>query len=148
MALLNPNNSRGTEQKRRMNIAEKESICPFCKEGLVKIHQLPVLHEIDDMFITKSAFPYDGTKEHFMIIPKEHITDISKLTPKMWSAVGTLLKWAQDACDLSYGGLFIRFGDMTKTGSSVAHLHFQLLSGTKSEKDMDRKSLKIKLGYK
>jgi len=148
MNLFNHNNVRNKEQIRRMNMAEENNLCPFCSEGLIKIHQQPILHEIDGIFITKSAFPYNGTSQHYMIIPKEHITDISKLTSKQWSAVGLLLQWVQDKYKLHSGGLFIRFGDMTKTGSSVAHLHFQVLSGTKSEKDTDRESLKVKLGYK
>jgi diadenosine tetraphosphate (Ap4A) HIT family hydrolase len=148
MALLNPNNARGDEQRRRMNIAADVQMCPFCPDGLIKIHQKPILKEMNGMFITESAFPYEGTNKHYLIIPKEHITNITMVTPENWIAVGGLMQWVEDIHDMHHGGLFVRFGDMSKTGSSVAHIHFQLLSGTKSESEKIKKSLKVKLGYK
>ncbi len=148
MSELNHKNVRGEEQARRMTVAEDLSICPFCEVGLIKIHQKSILHEVDGMFITESAFPYKGTSQHYMIIPKAHIKDASKLTPENWTAVGALLKWVKAQKDLHTGGLFLRFGDMSRTGSSVAHLHFQIISGTKSDEDKDKESLKVKLGYK
>jgi diadenosine tetraphosphate (Ap4A) HIT family hydrolase len=148
MSELNHNNVRGEEQAKRMATAENLSICPFCAEGLIKIHKKPILHEIEGMFITESAFPYKGTSQHYMIIPKAHIKNISELSANNWSAVGALLKWVKDQNNLNTGGLFIRFGDMSRTGSSVAHLHFQIISGTKSDTDEGKESLKVKLGYK
>ena len=145
--ILNLENTRTKKQKARMEEAKREDICPFCPVGLKKIHKLPIEFEYGGFFATKNAFAYDGTDFHYLIIPRRHINDITELNDNDWISVGRILKEVLTNQNSSSGGFFLRFGDMTKTGSSIEHLHFQVLSGTKSETDEDRKSLKVKLGY-
>ncbi len=140
-------NSRTKEQFCRMQEAEKLNICPFCKEGLKRIHKLPIEKETRDFFVTKNAFPYEGTSAHYLIIPKKHIRDIEELQSEMWIQIGELFNWIRKYTNAKSGGFFLRFGDLHWTGSSVEHLHFQIISGTKSDKSKSD-SIKVKLGYK
>ena len=140
-------NSRSAQQLNRMTKAEKLNICPFCPKGLNEIHRLPVEKETFDFFVTKNAFPYEGTSIHYLIVFKKHITKINNLEPDKWVQIGELFDWILENTKTSSGGLFLRFGDMHWTGSSIEHLHFQVISGTKSDKNKN-KSLKVKLGYK
>ena len=139
---------RTDDQRIRMNQAENDELCPFCPEGLVKIHRMPILHALNLLFVTESAFPYEGTSAHYMIIPKRHLTEVEQLTAEDWEEIGLLFAWIREHYSIQYGGMFIRFGDMSRTGSSVAHLHFQILSGTKKYDDENREPLRVKLGYK
>jgi len=148
--MLNIYNVRSDEQKERMEKADKEKLCPFCPEGLTKIHKLPIDKEIGGFFATKTAFPYEGTDQHYLIISKEHIVDQNKLTDTDWQDIGRVFKWIMDNSKITGGAMFWRFGDMKKNGSSVAHFHMQVISGNSSENDSEdtRESIKVKLGYK
>lgn len=141
-------NVRGTEQRERMNLAEDLKLCPFCDEGLTTIHKMPIEESTEHLFVTKNAFPYEGTKCHYLIISKEHITDVEDLTPTHWMEVRELFSWVVEKERLDSGALLLRFGSMNKTGSSVGHIHFQVISGAKSDEDDDAESLKVKIGYK
>lgn len=150
MSNLRIRNSRGKEQTNRMLLAEKLEVCPFCKEGLKKIHRLPILKKTSNFFVTKNAFPYEGTDHHFLIVTKKHISDISKIKPKDWQEIGNLTNWLIKNNKINGGGLFLRFGDLKKTGSTVSHLHWQIISGNSHDEvpEKKRESLKVKLGYK
>ena len=62
--------------------------------------------------------------------------------------IGELFSWVREFSNTKSGGFFLRFGDMHKTGSSVEHLHFQVISGSKSDTEDDKESIKVKFGYK
>ncbi len=141
-------NSRTKEQLERMEIVEKLNVCPFCEEGLEKIHKLPIEKETINFFVTKNAFPYEGTSHHYLIIPKKHIREVLEISPKMWAEIGELFNWIVESIPMKFGGVFLRFGDLHRSAASLEHLHFQILSGTKSDKDKDKKSVKATLGYK
>lgn len=150
MSNLRIRNSRGKEQTDRMLTAERLNICPFCKEGLKKIHKLPILKSSANFFVTKNAFPYEGTDHHFLIVTKKHITSLNKIKPKDWNEIGKLVNWVIKKNNIEGGGLFLRFGDLRKTGSTVNHLHWQIISGNSHDEipEHQRESLKVKLGFK
>lgn len=141
-------NSRSEQQFNKMCEAEELNLCPFCSKGLKKIHKLPIEKETTDFFVTKNAFPYEGTLAHYLIIPKKHLKYISELNSDMWIQIGELFNWLTEKPNTQSGGFFIRFGDLHRTGSSIEHLHFQVISGSKSDTSENKKSLKIKFGYK
>jgi diadenosine tetraphosphate (Ap4A) HIT family hydrolase len=150
MNILNKYNVRSEEQKIRMEEADKENICPFCPDGLKVIHRLPIEIEIGRFFVTKSAFPYEGTNYHYLIVSKEHITEPAQISGEDWQDIGKAFNWVLESAKMTGGGMFLRFGDMKKNGSSVAHVHLHVISGNSIESDPEeiRESLKVKLGYK
>jgi diadenosine tetraphosphate (Ap4A) HIT family hydrolase len=147
---LNHTNVRTDEQKERMSLAEEKKICPFCPNGLDIIHQKEILFKNDSWYFTESAFPYEGTKHHYLINTIKHITDTNELNSKEWSDFGEIFNFALASKKIDGGAIFLRFGDMSKNGSSVEHIHFQLISGEMNESNSkdERESLKVKLGYK
>jgi diadenosine tetraphosphate (Ap4A) HIT family hydrolase len=147
---LNYNNARSEEQEKRMQLAEEKRVCPFCPNGLKIIHQKEIIHQNSSWYFTESAFPYEGTEHHYLINPIRHITKVNEITKNEWMDFGEIFNYAITNRQVAGGGIFLRFGEMEKTGSSVEHLHFQLVSGDSSEleKEESRESIKIKLGYK
>jgi galactose-1-phosphate uridylyltransferase len=148
--MLNKYNVRGEEQMKRMEKAEAEKICPFCPNGLKVIHRLPIEKKFGGFFATKTAFPYDGVEHQYLIISQKHIDHPKKLKVQDWQDIGKTFNWVLKKTGMSGGAMFWRFGDMQKTGSSIAHFHIQVLSGNSSEREDEnkRESIKVKLGYK
>ena len=148
--MLNKYNVRNDEQMKRMEKAEQEKICPFCPKGLKVIHKLPIEKTYGGFFCTKTAFPYDGVEQQYLIISKKHLDDPNKLKSTDWKDIGKCFKWVLKKTKMEGGAMFWRFGDMKKNGSSIAHFHIQVLSGNSSENEPEpkRESIKVKLGYK
>lgn len=123
MSLLNHNNARHAEQKAVMAQIEADGVCSFCPEHMPTYHKHPIEKVGAHWYVTKNAWPYDHTAYHFLIVPNEHITDTSELSPEAWNELHTLQKWIVNEYNIANGTLMLRTGDMSKTGSSVLHLH-------------------------
>jgi len=65
-------NAREVEQIELMKQIMESGECPFCLENLKKYHRTPVLKETEHWLLTRNAWPYDNTREHFLIILKTH----------------------------------------------------------------------------
>ncbi len=57
-----------------------------------------------------------------------------------------LVEWVSEKYKIKGASVFMRFGDGTYNGSSVQHLHAQLIVGVCKSDITD--SIKVKLGYK
>jgi diadenosine tetraphosphate (Ap4A) HIT family hydrolase len=147
---LNISNARTPEQKRRMEKAISEKLCPFCGAGLKVIHKKLIIKKTTSLFLTESAFPYEGTSHHYLIVSKKHTVDLTKISSKVWGEVGTLTKFAIKKYKIDGGSMFLRFGEMHKNGSTIDHIHWHLISGNSSEKEKEenREAVRVKLGYK
>jgi diadenosine tetraphosphate (Ap4A) HIT family hydrolase len=144
--LLNFDHARTKEQSDLMKKIEKDMVCPFCWENLEKYHPEPIIKKGFWWLITKNAFPYKGTLNHFLLIYKYHVAKISMITPQASTELLTLLSWLEKKYKIKGGGVFMRFGETQRNGSSVEHLHLQLVQGN-SKKSIGAKTLKVKLGY-
>lgn len=144
---LNHTNARTDEQKQLMAKIEADGVCPFCAEHFKTYHPKPILRETDYWFLTENMSPYEGTTQHFLFVYKPmHITTISEITSDAVHDLFALLAWTQETQHIEGGSFFIRFGNMEYNGSSVSHLHAQLIVGKKHE-DGDE-PLRVKLGWK
>lgn len=148
--MLNTKNVRTKEQLDRMQLAQKNDICPFCPEGLTAIHQEPVLYHTKNFFITKNAFPYDGTEHHLLIVPMKHVKNVTELSNDNWAEIGTLFKWVCEYKNIDDGSLFFRFGNPSHPTSSLEHLHIHIIVGDAKSDNSDEEvePIKVKLGYK
>ena len=147
---LNLSNTRTEEQTKRMQNAQERGLCPFCPEGLIEIHQKEIIHSNDSWLLTENAFPYEGTEHHFLIVSKKHISSLSELETRDWELQGEMIQYLIKEKNIDGGGIFLRFGNMKKNGSSVEHLHIHVISGDTDEgaPKENRESLRVKLGYK
>lgn len=144
---LNHDNARTEEQKKLMAQIESDGVCPFCKEHFTKYHPKPIIKETDYWFLTQNMSPYEGTSEHFLFVYKPtHINTLSEVTKEAAADLFILLAWTTETYHIIGGSFFMRFGDMRWNGSSVEHLHAQLIVG--KEKDETAEALRVKLGWK
>jgi len=144
--ILNLNHTRTKKQTNLMEEIKKDMVCPFCWENLEKYHSEPIIKKGLWWLITKNAFPYKGTLNHFLLIYRYHVAEISMITPQASTELLEFLSWLEKKYDIKGGSVFMRFGETQRTGSSVEHLHLQLVQGN-SKKSSRAKALKVKLGY-
>jgi diadenosine tetraphosphate (Ap4A) HIT family hydrolase len=144
---LNHDEARTPEQKKLMEQIEADGVCPFCSEHFTKYHPKPILKETDYWFVTENMSPYEGASHHFLFVYKpSHVNTLSSVSPEAGQDLFTLLAWVTETYSIEGGSFFMRFGDMNWNGSSVEHLHAQLIVGKK--KDNTTEALRVKLGWK
>ena len=126
---VNLNNARTEEQKILMEQIEKDGVCPFCSDYLIKYHPKPIIKETAYWFVTENMSPYEGTKFHFLFIAKRHFTmpeEMTKLELEDWH---NLINWLIHKKEIKGGALLNRFGDTHFNGASVDHYHTHLIVG-------------------
>lgn len=142
---LNVQNARTSEQQALMQKIIAAGVCPFCAEHFKKYHPKPILKESTYWFFTENMAPYTGTKHHFLFVYKPaHITRPSEITPEAFADLFALVNAAVAEYNIPGGALFMRFGYTMYNGSSVEHLHAQLLQGDIDAPDHE--PVRVKLG--
>lgn len=122
-----------------------DGVCPFCAEHFKKYHPRPILKETAYWFLTENMSPYAGTKYHFIFVYKPaHITTPNEITPEAFNNLFALMNAVVEEYEIPGGAFFMRFGDMRYNGSSVEHLHAQLLMGDVDAPDHE--PVRVKLG--
>lgn len=149
MSEFNFRHAREEEQVRVMLKIQqdKDKVCPFCWKNLEKYHPKPILKKGAWWWLSENAWPYKGARVHFIFFYKEHVKHISQINPSAFNELGELTSWVERIYSLKGYALFIRSGRMEETGSSVQHIHAQLIAGS-SQQGPDSEALKIKLGYR
>lgn len=124
--------------------------CPFCMENLRLYHKRPILKETEHWILTENQWPYEGAKVHLLAITKAHVEKLNELPKNAGEELLELMKFAESEYKLAGGSFFMRFGNMEHTGSTVKHLHAQLISGEPRLKPdgTENEKLKVKLAYK
>ncbi len=128
-----PNANDRAEYHSVLKKITRDNVCPFCPAHF-KYHTRPILRTGKHWLLTENMSPYEGTKKHFLFIHKKHIETPQKLSAAAWKELLSHLNWVSKKYRLPAGGFFMRFGDMHYTGASVAHLHAQMIIGSKKSK--------------
>jgi len=145
---VNLNHSRTPEQISVMQKISKDSVCPFCMDFFMKYHTEPIIKDGKWWLLTTNFAPYEGTKFHFLLIYKHHSVKMSDLKPEAGIELLEFVSWVEKEYKINGGSFFMRFGETNLTGSSVNHLHAQIVVGNSSRLNPNHSSLKVKLGYK
>lgn len=124
---VEPDRTRSEDQRRVYEQIAKDGVCPFCQEHFLKYHTRPILIDGTHWVFTESAWPYEGTREHFLVVLKRHETDITKLTPEEGAELITLSGKLINEHAVMGGAMAIRFGNHPMLKNSVAHLHAQII---------------------
>ena len=124
---LDIDNTREEEQVQVMEEIIETGECPFCMEHLDKYHRTPVLKETDHWIITRNAWPYENTRDHFLLILKTHKESLGELSPEEGADYFQLIAWAEQEFEIPGGGLAMRFGDTNYSAGTVKHIHAQLI---------------------
>lgn len=146
MSELNFRHARGEKQIRVMLKIQQDKVCPFCWENLEKYHPKPILKKGKWWWLSENAWPYKGTKVHFILFYKKHVKNLSQIDPLAFNELGEIASWAERIYNLKGYALFIRSGQMKRTGSSVQHIHAQLIAGS-AQQGPNAEALRVKLGY-
>ncbi len=103
--------------------------CPFCAENLPKVHPDPILWVTDHWIVTTNAWPYKGTRLHFLLIAASHVERIEDLSPE--ARLDFFGAYDRLAREYNFTGASIlwRSGGTEQTGASVKHLHAQIVVG-------------------
>lgn len=136
---VNLKNAREKEQLKVMKKIAKDQICPFCENSIKNYHPKPILFKTANWLVTENAWPYPMTQNHFLLIHRKHIVHTKNISAKGWSEIGKIIKKLEKSNNLNYGTLLMRFGETSKTGASVTHVHFQLVQSNPNDKNYDPK---------
>jgi dihydrofolate reductase len=133
--------ARSPEQELQFSQIELDGVCPFCTEYITEYHDRPVEDINDSWLFTENMIPYDGAEKHSLFIPKRHVEHPSELTPNEWSDFGDVVK--KFGVDVQYGGIAMRFGPISHTGASVAHLHIHMIKPEDGSDEAKKVKFKI-----
>lgn len=147
MKIVYTENARGDAQRNAMEQAEDRGLCPFCHPGLEEIHRQPIEYSGTYWLLTPSAYPYDGTRVHYLLISTDHDAVLATVPHAAWAEFGMLVNRVAETHRIYGGAVVFRFGDPTCTGASVRHLHAHIIAGDTARTDTCE-SIKVKVGYK
>lgn len=110
-------NARNPEQLAEMERLIASGECLFCSG------RWPIITETKHWLIGYNQYPYDGTRQHLLLVPKMHVTDLIYLDHEskddMWSVL--------DMINMPSYSLGVRCGDPEKTGGTLDHLHMHFV---------------------
>jgi ATP adenylyltransferase len=119
---------RNEEQRALMTALAAAGTCLMCPDGIAA-HGFAVTLATAHWTVTPNEYPYSGTRLHFMVIPREHVSDLIDLSPAAQADLFAVLGQLRDRFGLSYYGLGVRCGDCRYTGATIQHLHAHVLVG-------------------
>lgn len=91
-----------------------------------------MLHEADDCFVIRDVAPKAPT--HLLIIPKQHFTYLTGMTPEFQSVIACMFNAAREMADsegVAESGYRLVVNQKNDSGQEVPHLHMHLLGGRK-----------------
>lgn len=96
--------------------------CPFC--NVLPEH---ILAENESALVIPNLFP--ATMGHLLVITRDHIAEMSQLTPEQWIDLAGLVKEAGDILKekLKPAGLNVFHNEGLVAGQTIKHLHVHLV---------------------
>jgi ATP adenylyltransferase len=122
-------NARHSDQRDKIVRLEETAMCMFCPEHWNQPDGAVVYWENETWALASNDFPYSGTELHLLLLPREHATMLTELSPASRLGFFEALDYVQEAYGLSYYGLASRNGDMRYSGATIAHLHVHIVVG-------------------
>jgi len=115
--------ARGDDQRSYMERLEAERICIFCPEHLARFHPEPVEFTGEHWFVTRNAYPYAGTRAHYLIVARRHVSSFDELPDDAGAELWAIKRRLKAQLDPAATATIERSGQMALNGGSVAHLH-------------------------
>jgi diadenosine tetraphosphate (Ap4A) HIT family hydrolase len=129
LSLYCTDNYRTAEQLAEMERLEAAGICLFCPDSLREHAKQRVIFSTEHWAVTPNAFPYAGTRLHFLVVPSQHVNDMLDLDEASLADFWTALRWIRREFGLGHYGLGVRNGNCSFTGATIAHVHAHVLVG-------------------
>lgn len=142
-------NGREAEQIARMIKLAKSGECHFCGDISNK-HTSPIIFKNKGWFVTANDFPYKGSRHHYLIVSKKHLTTTQEIPESAKIGLFSAIDWLAKKLKTRGYSVFVRSGDMNYTGATLDHLHFHFLVGTRRPRNakFPDNSLLVTLGHK
>lgn len=121
--------SRSAKQTGQMSDLAARGICAFCPEHIHTEQREPIELQTHHWTVKKNDYPYEQTKLHLLLIPKEHVATLSELTHDALLDLPETIVKVEKQWKLKHYAVGIRSGDMHHTGGSVEHLHAHIVVG-------------------
>jgi len=138
--LVRVENARQKSYADTLKRIDEGGYCPFCEDHFIKNHTKPILFKTKYWIVTTNAWPYDFTKNHFLLVYRpEHVIDSLELPARAYANISKIIKRLKKEHNLGPSTLLMRSGDMSKTGASVKHIHAQIIEGDVEHPDYDSK---------
>lgn len=120
--------ARGDEMRERMQASVEAEDCDFCKvvAGEPSRHHSPVFFEGRHWLATNNDFPYPGTKDHVLIISRDHVNDLRDLSNEALAEGMQIWVSVVDYLGLKGYCPFGRIGDRNLTAQTIPHLCFHI----------------------
>lgn len=131
---VNLKNARLDEQRDVMERIVNDDVCPFCPENLALYHNQPILRRGKHWLVTTNQWPYKHTKAHLLAIASYHATTLQALKKGAGEELLDHVRWAESEYGIAAGGIAMRFGDVTKNGATVSHLHAHFIAPSPNNK--------------
>lgn len=114
--------ARSDEQREYMDDLERRGICVFCTEH----GRTEVEFEGEHFYVTRNLWPYRGTLEHWLIVPRAHVRAFDELPDEAGAELWAIKRRLKG--DATATATVERSGDMRYNGGSVAHLHIHFVT--------------------
>ncbi|MEK7530772.1 MAG: hypothetical protein AAB573_02795 [Patescibacteria group bacterium] len=125
--VVRPANTRSAEQRRVMQEATDDGICPFCPEHLQSRYKGAILEKGAYWALTTNGWPYKGSKRHYVAILNRHVSILSELTDIEGAELVGMFRRVCVKEGITGGAMAIRFGNHPKLKNSISHLHAHLI---------------------
>jgi len=134
-SFVNLKNARVEEQRKVMEMIQKEKFCPFCPEHVSKSRLKPVIKQGKYWHIRENQWPYKNTRVHLIIICNTHVEKLSEVCPEASKEFLELAEWTENEYQISGGAIGLRFGDIHQNGGTVLHLHAHIIAADITNRD-------------
>ncbi len=128
--------ARTKAQREHMEELMERGICIFCPEHIHEDHDRIEI-ETKHWMVKKNSYPYKQTKLHILLIPKVHVSTVSKLPKAARAEFVDLIVKCEKFFKLTSYALGMRAGDMRYNGASMEHLHAHIVVGDTDDPSHD-----------
>jgi ATP adenylyltransferase len=116
--------ARTDDQQRYMEELAEKGICLFCSDE----HRSKVELTGKYWYVVRNDFPYEGTSDHYLIVPHAHVSSFDELPDEAAADLWALKRELKERLDPPATATVERSGDMRYNGGSVAHLHVHFVA--------------------
>lgn len=120
--------ARTEAQRSRMRELQDAGICVFCPEHFSTYNPEPVELRGEHWYVARNAYPYRGTRAHYLIIPRAHVAGFEELPDAAGAELWAFKRKLREELQPVAVATVERSGDMRYNGGSVAHLHVHFVA--------------------
>ncbi len=120
-------------QIEKMKALSEAGICAFCPEHFEEYHDSLIEFATEHWTVSKNDYPYEGTKLHLLLVPREHALMLGELSAAARADLAEVLVEIERRWGLESYAVGMRVGDPKRNGGSVDHIHAHVVVGRTDE---------------